>query len=430
MRLQPLPSLWNLYNLTASPYFQDTLEAKEKSTRSLTLFVGRDEEIRLLTQTVFGAAHGSRQAIAGSPGFGKTTLVQQLKSKLHAQDYLTADGLVPIVPDDTTAALFGRVLGMLYDTILANRPHTSEHPAMQDAQILVRATRFTTGGGFGGTALGFGANATRSSTVITPKDLLIDGPRIMRDLMRLVQESDARGVVIHVNNLEALGESDAARAADLFRGLRDPMLIHDGLHFIVVGTTDAVNTVVNTHAQVRSIFSTLALQPFDLADVNQMLSRRYRHLRLNKKQDPIAPADHQAVAALYALYRGDLRGLLKALEDGITPLLGIAGLDLATGAARPITLAEMRTTLQKRYADQLSSLTESKRVDQLSAWGTTAPDATHTQKSLEHLWDLSQGAVSNAIRYLVQQGYVIALPRTGSDPIQYVLSGTSRLIFG
>jgi len=31
MNLQPLPTLWNLYNLESSPYFQDVLEGAESS---------------------------------------------------------------------------------------------------------------------------------------------------------------------------------------------------------------------------------------------------------------------------------------------------------------------------------------------------------------------------------------------------------------
>jgi hypothetical protein len=45
------------------------------------------------------------------------------------------------------------------------------------------------------------------------------------------------------------------RAADLLRSIRDQALLLDGLHLIVVGTTDAVRTVVQSHTQIRSVFS-------------------------------------------------------------------------------------------------------------------------------------------------------------------------------
>ena len=75
-------------------------------------------------------------------------------------------------------------------------------------------------------------------------------------------------------------------AQQLVRSMRDQALLLDGLHLIVVGTTDAVRTVVQSHTQVRSVFS----DPVEL--------------------DPLEPNEvHQL---LHALFRGDLRGLLKA----------------------------------------------------------------------------------------------------------------------
>ena len=433
MSIRPLPTPWNLYNLAASPFFQETLDSADGSPRPLSLFVGRERELSRLRDVIHGAGElSSRQAVAGSPGVGKTTLVQELKAAALRDGYLASDALVPILPRDTPDALFGRVLGALYDTILVNRPSTAGSKVMQDAQLLVRAERLGTGGA-SFSAMGFGAGVTRGTTVVTPRDMMIDGPRIMRDLMRLVQGSDARGVVLHLNNLENLSESETTGAAEVLRSLRDPMLLHNGLHVVVVGTTDAVNTVVNTHPQVRTIFSTLMLEPLAAPDVHRMLAVRYEHLRLDPGRPAIPPAGDEAVDALHALYRGDLRGLLKALDDGVGPLIGLAGMPTAaegSSPVRPLTIAELRPMLQQRYAAHLASLPEQVRVEQLTRWGTHAPASTQTQKSLMKLWGVTQGAVSTAISYLVRQGYVVALPRSGSNPIRYVLSGVSRLIFG
>lgn len=436
MTASPLPTAWNLYNLVASPYFQETLENGETSPRPLSLFVARDAELRQLRNTIHGAGESSsRQAVAGVPGVGKTTLVQELKRAALADGYLTTDALVPILAKDTSESVFGRVLGALYETILVNRPHTVENKAMKDAQLLVRAERLASGGASLSVA-GFGGGVSRGTTVVAPSDIMIDGPRIMRDLMNLVRQSDARGVLLHLNNLENLSESETSNAAEVLRSLRDPMLLHNGLHFVVVGTTDAVNTVVNTHVQVRTIFSMLLLEPLALADVHGMLAARYEHLRLNPDRPAVPPADDKAVASLYELFGGDLRGLLKALDDGVAPLLGLAGTgtgesgESPDGPVRPLTIDELRPMLQRRYATHLWSLPEQVRVEQLNRWGKQSPESSQTQKSLMKLWGVSQGAVSTALSYLVRQGFVVALPRNGAGPIQYVLSGVSRIIFG
>jgi Cdc6-like AAA superfamily ATPase len=423
---RPIPTSWNVYNLLRSPFFQQPLESGEQTPRPLSLFVGREAELKRLQGTIHGAGDNATvQAIAGAPGVGKTTLVKELKALAVADGYLTTDNYVALLPDDTPERLFGRVLGALYDTILANRPQSGDNPAMADAKVVVRATRLTSGG-VSVTIPGVGGiGGTRSTSVVTPKDLMIDGPRIMRDLMRMVQQSDARGVLLHLNNLENLSESDATRAAEILRSLRDTMLLHDGLHYILVGTADAVNVAVNTHAQVRSIVGTLVLAPFTINEVHALLRARYDYLRVDPTRPAVPPVDANAAATLYDFFRGDLRGLLKALEDGVGVLIG---LDDAT--AQPLTLDELRPVLRQRYAAELAALPEPKRVAQLTTWGTNAPASMHTQKSLGTLWRLTQGAVSTAVSDLTRQGYVVALPRTGTTPIQYVLSGVSRLIFG
>jgi hypothetical protein len=167
------------------------------------------------------------------------------------------------------------------------------------------------------------------------------------------------------------------------------------------------------------------LAPFTIDEVHALLRARYDHLRLDPAKPAVPPVDANTAATLYDFSRGDLRGLLKALEDGVGVLIG---LDDAT--ARPLTLDELRPVLQQRYASELAALPEQARVVQLTTWGTTAPASVQTQKSLRALWHLSQGAVSSAVSYLTRQGYVVALPRSGASPIEYVLSGVSRLIFG
>jgi hypothetical protein len=295
---------------------------------------------------------------------------------------------------------------------------------MADAKVLVRATRFTSSGltlpipGLGG------IGGSRGQSAMSPKDLMFDGPRVMRDLMRMVQGSDARGVLLHLNNLENLSEADATRSAEVLRALRDVMLMHNALHYVIVGTTDAVNLAVNTHAQVRSIVSTLPLLPLSIDDVHRLLSARYKHLRVTPSRRAPAPVDDAAVGALYSFFRGDLRGLLKALEDGVEPLIGLAD------APRPLTIQDLRPVLQQRYAAELAALPEQVRVAQLVKWGRKSPDQPHTQKSLGVLWGISQGPVSTAVGALMRQGYVVALPREANAPTQYVLSGVSRLIFG
>lgn len=448
MALPPLPTPWNVFNLRASPYWQESLGGSD-AVHPLSLFVGRHAELAELEAVLYGAGESSsRQAVAGAPGVGKTTLVKEFKARARERGYFTVDDFVAMLPGDTPDALFGRVLGLVYETILANRPMTAGNTKMQEAQQLVRAGRLTTGVGGGTSVLGVGGSFSTSAALTTPKDIMLDGPRVLRDLMGIVHGAEAYGVLVHVNNLENLSEADAAASASILRALRDPMLMHPRLHVVVVGSTDAVQTVVNTHQHVRQTFSTQVVQPLGIADVHQLLAARYDYGSLDRNAPTVSPVDPTAVGNLYGLYRGDLRGLLKALDDGVRPNIALAMTPPAgaggpgshpegphpgaagDGVARALTAAEIRPTLQQRYAAELATLKEKKRVEQLTVWGQRAPAQPQTQEALAQLWKVSQGAVSVALAFLVKEGYVLAPPRQGTGATEYVLSGTSRLIFG
>ena len=168
-----LPNPWNVFNLQASPFWQDALGDGDQ-THPLSLFVGRHEDLEALVGGLYGAGSGSsRRAIAGNPGIGKTTLVKQFKAQALANGYLTTDGLVPVFADDSNESHFGRVLGAVYDILLANRPHLVDAAPMQAAQVLVRSAREKARSG-GISLFGVGASVGQNTTSTVPRDILLD----------------------------------------------------------------------------------------------------------------------------------------------------------------------------------------------------------------------------------------------------------------
>jgi len=432
-----LPNPWNVFNLQSSPFWQDPLGDGD-STHPLSLFVGRKADLTALSNGLFSAGSGSsRRAIAGNPGIGKTTLVKRFKAQALASGYLTTDGFVPVFADDTNEALFGRVLGAVYDILLANRPTTVDHAAMQSAQVLVRSAREKARGG-GVSLFGVGGSVSQSTNATVPKDILLDGPRVLRDLMTLVQEGDAQGVLVHIDNLENLSEVAATNAGIIMRDLRDPLFMHNGLHVVVVGTPDAIQAAVMAHQQVRTTFSVRNLEPMPIADVHALLDARYKYLQRDSLRPLISPVEPSTTQALYELFRGDLRGLLQALDDGVTPNIGLVPAvpvtpakhtNVVSASIRPLLFEDIAPTLRQEYQDQLTAIAEDHHARRLLLWGEQDVDAVHTQRALEKLWKVKQGTVSETLAYLVRLGYVLALPREGRAPVQYVLSGRSRLIF-
>jgi hypothetical protein len=417
-----LPNLWGLYNLRSSPFFQATLRADSDAT-PLHLFVGRQLERQLLLTTI-GSSASSRQAVAGRPGIGKTTLVQTVKGDAQAEGYWSSDEIIPISAEGASEQLLGQLLSGVYDAVLANCT-SAAGPEVAAAQQLVRSIRLR-GAGFSFSAFGLGVGGSHSESVAMPAGaLLLDGPRVLRDLLRCAIGQGARGIVLHLNNLENLTEADASRAADLLRGIRDQALLHDGLHLIVVGTADAVRTVVQSHTQIRSVFcNPLVLEPLALSDVEQLLDNRYAALQLDPAKPWRSPVDRSVVQSLYGLFRGDLRGLLKALEDGITALLGLT----TTGAeVAPVGLDDLLLTLKQRNQAELQAQLGNTAWERLLIWAAVDGTSIQTQAQLVELWVVKQPLVSQTLQQLIEAGAVEALPRRGREPIHYLITGTARL---
>jgi len=100
------------------------------------------------------------------------------------------------------------------------------------------------------------------------------------------------------------------------------------------------------------------------------------------------------------------------------------------GAGHPVGVDALRATLQPGYAMQLGTVLDTRRIAHLTTWATRGASDVHTQASLSALWQIKQSAVSITLSILTTPGCVVALPRQGNAAIEYVLSGTSRLIFG
>ncbi|MDZ7632213.1 MAG: hypothetical protein U5K74_12935 [Gemmatimonadaceae bacterium] len=317
---------------------------------------------------------------------------------------------------------------MVYDTMLAYRPTLVDNGTMQAAQVLVRASRERVrGGGVTLPVIGGGAAVSQSVSTTAPRDMMLDGPRVLADLMGIVQVADGRGLVLHLNNLENLSEAQVTNAATVLRDLRDPMLQHAGLHCLLVGTPEAVQSMLAA-PQLRSMISVVNLEPLPLPDVYALLTRRYELLRVDQARALLPPVTDRVVEELYLLFRGDARGVLAALQDGVTPNLGSC-----SGA--PLDVDVVLKTATSRYLADFAARSDEARFQHLDTWARGDRDAVYTQAELKALWDMSQPSVSQILSALRTDGYIMPLARrpsagpTGRAATQYGLTGVARLLY-
>jgi hypothetical protein len=304
---------------------------------------------------------------------------------------------------------------------------------MEAARALVRVF-VNRSHSYGGGALGFSASAGESKSVVAAASAspTLALEQLLPELLAFAREYiGASGIVVHLNNLEHLSESDEKRAASTLRALRDRCLLIEGYHWLVVGTTAAVASVINTHRQVKSVFPLWRpLEPLAAKDVLSILDRRYDHLRADPSRPHAPPVAAAAVKALYALFNGDLRSTLQALDQSASELLGYSNLR----ADAPLTLADIGTSLQHAYADTLAQDLSEEDVPRLRAAFDRFGTEAMIPKELQALWRVSQPTTSTVVRRLVDRGYLApASPRvtegTGRPAMQYVVTGATRLAF-
>ncbi len=433
--------LWRLFNLRDTPYFQEALRPGDGSRYPVEWFIGRSVEANRLTRTILGHSGSSRQTIRGSVGVGKSTLAQHVKAVLAPELLYSNPDAVSLGHADSADEVCIRILSYVYETLIATARERDKLAALerceavQTARHLVRVFRETTGltGGVNVPIVG-GLSAGRSATFNMPataRPTILIG-QLLRELCQAAREHlRARGIVVHVNNLENLTDADAVRAAAIFRDLRDPALLADGYHWLVVGTSASLRAVVDSHPQLRSVFSlTLGLDPLKPAELLRLLDRRYLALVADPSKPARAPIAARAAQALYALFHGDLRGTLAALDEAAHGLLGYG-----ERPDSPLTLADVQPFLRRRYeADARARLTPI-QADALAALTHRARGKAFSVKDAAATWTNERSRAARILTELQRTGYVFPLEQRspgderGRPATLYTLSGAALLAF-
>ena len=342
----PIPNRWTPFGLDDDPYFQEELGPRATDAYPVArYFVGREDELRALVHRV-GGARSSRTVIEGEAGVGKTSFVNRVKHDLAQHGVRTHEQPIRITAETTLQSVVGDLLRVLLAMHAARGDVTDTGArAEADAALWGKIARiaegqFLRGGGVG--AAGF--SVSTSVTNIAPQvagDLFHDEVRAaIRDL------AGERGrLLLHVNNLENLRDTGTARAATLFRSLRDLLLI-PGAHWLFVGRPGTAADVFQVHAETDSVMNEpVLLDAFAPEEVAALLERRYRELR--RGVHFTAPVEPQAAAALYRRYRGDLRNFLRLLSTASERALHPDG-------SRAMTESEVLAAVAPRYRTRLT----------------------------------------------------------------------------
>lgn len=330
-------NVWEAYGLAGTPFFQEELRSDSAAHYPVALHVGRDDELRLAARHL-GGGPSSRLIVEGAPGVGKTSFVNKLKGQLSAAGMVTHADPVRIVADSTVLGFVADVLRVL---LRARAAAGLDGDAFWKRTARLVEGEDTVAGGvtLGPVGVTFeGGRVPAEAPLGTLYEVVAEGiDRISGDL-------DAE-ILLHVNNLENLGEDDAPRAARLVRDLRDFLLVPHA-HWVFVGATGVDDAVFRSYDQVSGIFpDPVVLEPLAAAEVAELLRRRYDYLARDgaRRVDPVDPDE---AAKLYALYQGDLRNFLRLLGDAAVLALGVEGIE-------PMSAERIVAVAAPRYARAL-----------------------------------------------------------------------------
>lgn len=424
-------NVWHVLNLRESPFFQAELEAEGRYPTEL--FVGRREAIDYVLAGV-GGAPDSRHAIQGPPGVGKTTLVNRIKAELGEAGYVVAAEPVSVTSTSDADQLRLQILTRVHDALVARDAGLANLPAMQTVRQLLAAERTRSWGVSVGipqvASAGLSGGVARSTG---PGALSVRPAALLRELSRIVSDPhlEAPGIVVHLNNLENVADAAQAEAARVVRDLRDTGLRYDGLHYILAGTDDAVQTIVASQEQLRSVFGNPgSLQPLSEMELDRLLRLRYDYLRHFDDRPWLAPVEPEAVHRLHGIFAGNLRGTLHALDESAKVLVGHG-----ERPTDPMDYARMQPVLRRVYETKVRSDLEPQQREQLAVIAACCGGAFVTQAELTKPFGLESTTTLDALKTLKRQGYLVEVPpvptgKRGRPPRTFALSGAARLAFG
>jgi hypothetical protein len=435
-----IASPWAPYGLSDDPYFQQPLEpdSDPDATRPISLFVGRDEEIRLLGGQVVGSS-SSRAVVQGTAGVGKTSFVNRLKVALSEHDVLTHAEPVRVTPGMTPRRFVAAVLKVLnqmrasltpsaatVSSALARAAGKAKRAAVlgEEDAFWQRVGRIVDGEDSLAGGVSFAAFGAQQERVRIPAE--VEEMSLDDELARAVAYLTRRGtrrVLIHVDNLENLSRDDARAAAGLMQDVRDALLVEHS-HWLFVGTTDIEDQIFRATPQVGGIVPfAVTLEPLEPAQVAELLERRYRHLQRGRRL--VAPVRSDVAAELYVRYRGHLRDFLRLLSAAVQRQASIA-------PGLPLSAEEVVALMQSRYyQDVLVKRVGSGDAEHLRVvLAGKSYDAEFRAVDVRQATGMSHVGAGKLIRRLVDAGVAAPVRASANSTYFRVISGDATVALG
>lgn len=343
--MEDLGSIWEVYGLRANPFSTNPLLVKG-GVIPLDCFYGRKEELERIWK-LFRSEGGTRILVVGNPGVGKTTLVNFARAKAIENKFFSPFPEIKVQPNWNGDEFVINTLAAIYSTLklLGEKPATQKiieklKPLTDFYEIKNKQYSISVIGSGGG----YGESRSLYKPAITSQFLL----ELFQECIEELKKAGYKEVILHYNNFELL-EEEETKLKSLLNQIRD-FLQTPNVHFIFVGN-EGLAAIFQSLPRVSAIFqdTPIKLDPLSKTDLLSIIDRRVDTLRI-PSLNVVRPCTNEAVALLYKLYKGNMRGIFNSLSTAI----------LETVKDSPITLNEqhiktiLSSVAKKRFTARLS----------------------------------------------------------------------------
>jgi Cdc6-like AAA superfamily ATPase len=421
---------WLRFGLATNPYFPEALSPDEAGPRPISLFRGREEQVKNLADTV-ASEESSLILVEGASGTGKSTLLHYVKHVLRGPEdqprYFAPSAEIGVQSDSTAQNVLVQVIDSIVRHASDLAPQTDwqrEFPAIHKTRSMVEAiqtlgTSWTLGGTLPG-GPGASLGRTRSTSTSHPQLGPVLSPAFFSELaneIRQITTPPMEGVVIQVNNMDVLMARDPKTALRLFGDLRDHFHV-PGMHWAFLGPPGLYEEAVAPEKRVKDFLKTREiLEPLPINDVHAILKARYEHYKVDSKY--IKPSEDDLVGIVYDQFGGDLRGALNALTLAHRHYSPIDVKPLQRDHAVQVLAEDYRTALEQDLREK--TLTILKHLIETQQHEFTQDDATPVEKHQSN----------RSIRFseLVAHDAVRLTRNEGARKI-YTFGGKARMAYG
>jgi len=416
-------NIWLQYGLKSSPYFVNPLDPTTNSMYPISLFVGR-KKVTSQTLNKIASNDNSRVVIEGVAGVGKTTFIHHIKHLASKKNpYLTFHDHIRVTRDYTSTQF---VIDLIHSTLLAlyrNFPDRinefEKEEIIQKAKRLIMETKESQWG-IGASLFGLGGSISKSKTHVLPIYQPQQFYSFLVALGNAVMKFSFRGIIFHINNIENLCLQTPDIARHFFNDIRDFLMV-PGFHFLLGARLGFTDEILGKEERVKSIFQIpTILEPLDIEDTHQLLTKRYKHL-IDEKNHLVLPVEKEVIEKYHQMFRGDLRSMFATISDAIE----LRGEQLEP---TPLQYSLINPILQDKYEQYLRYKFTKPTWNLLKLLSNEKIPFRQSELTKERT-ELSQGRISQIFTELQIGGAINCVDKKGRSKF-YDLSGISKIAFG